>query len=152
ARDLRVAAGRRADEQVAAFRPAEHAGERLLLDTDALRDRAALAHAQDLCADRRGDPDRALGIEADAVWYGALERRPDAPIAQRSVRVDVESRQTSTVRLADDQSAAVRHDHGAVREQHVVGGHARLPVGSTSAIAAGHGVAPPCRSKPKLPT
>src|SRR5262245_20639875 len=80
-------------------------------------------------AERIGDPDRAFGIEADAVGVAALDLRPGAPVRERAVGCDVEGRQPMRERLADDQRLAIGRDHRAVGEQQVVGGFRRLAVG-----------------------
>ena len=49
------------------------------------------------------------------------ERAPHPPVGQRAVGGDVEGGEAVAPRLADDQRAAVRSDHRAVREPQVLG-------------------------------
>ena len=55
-------------------------------------------------AARVGHPDRALGVEADAVGEDSREQvGPHAPVAERAVGGDVERGEPVALRLADDQ-------------------------------------------------
>lgn len=80
--------GRHAYEEVTTIRATEHAGIGLaVLDVDTLEDLATLAHTQHTRA-RGCHPHAALGVEADAIGYGAIgEFREHAVIAKSPVGV-----------------------------------------------------------------
>jgi len=95
-----VAVGGGADEQRAAIGAAEHAGEGLGRERHACEHAAPLGDAHALGADRRRVSDGALGIEADAVRRAVLELRPDAPVGEAAVGLDVEGGEARGERLA----------------------------------------------------
>jgi hypothetical protein len=66
-----------------------------------------------------GDPDRAFGVEADAV--GAEAVGEDSPVGSPSVCVDIERGEPAGERLGDDQRPVVGRDDHAVGELDVVG-------------------------------
>ena len=76
------------DEQGSPVRTAEHQRERCpaLGQFDALQDLTALGDAHE--REPRGNPDRAFGVQADAIRGDAL--RENAPAGQPAVGVDVE--------------------------------------------------------------
>jgi len=66
-----------------------------------------------------GDPDRAFGVEADAV--GAEAVGEDSPVGSSSVCVDIERGEPAGERLGDDQRPVVGRDDHAVGELDVGG-------------------------------
>src|SRR5690242_2148642 len=105
----RPAAGAGADVEGAAVGAAQHAGEGVAPEAgrDAPLDRAALADPQEIGAAGVADPDRALGVEADAVGEHAVERGPDAAPRQRAVGGHVEGGEPLPHGLGHDQGPAV---------------------------------------------
>jgi len=93
-------------------------GAPVLAELGALQDVAALGDP-DNRVPGGGDPDRALGVEADAV--GAEMIGEHAPVRQPAVRADVERGEPARERLGNDQRPVVGCDDHAVRELDVVG-------------------------------
>jgi len=112
---------RRDDEQRATIRPTQHAGEAPAVELDGLQHFAAFAHAHAALVRHVGIPDRALGIEADAVGRTVSEVGPHAAMVQAAVGRDVEGGELSAVRLGNDQAGVVGRDGHAVRKGDAVG-------------------------------
>ena len=83
---------------------AEHAGEAAAVGGHGLQHLAALGDADAALVGDVGVPDRALGVEADAVGRGALaEVGPDPPVDEVARVGDRERGEPVGVRLGDDQ-------------------------------------------------
>ena len=121
-------------------------------DLDLVEHLATVADAQDPSGERARDPDRAFGVETDAVGNRALELREEPPLGERAVVGDRERGEPAAVALADDQGAAVVGDDRPVREGDPVGRDAHGSVGLDEDDARLAGFSPPYMSKPKLPT
>ena len=116
----------RQQQQRAPVFAAQHAGDRGVFGRDAFEHLTPFAHPQAFARSRRGEPDRALGIEADAVGRGRTQVGPDATPRQAAVGGDIEGRQAVRRRLGDDEGAAIERERGAVGKHHV-GGHRSSP-------------------------
>ena len=108
-----------ADEQGPPVRTAEHQRERgaVLWQFDALQNFAAFGDAGD--REPGADPDRAFGVEADAVRGETAGEDP--PVGQAPVGVDVERGERSGERLGDDQRPVIGRDDHAIGELDVAG-------------------------------
>jgi len=115
-----------ADEQGLPVRAAEHQRERraVLVEFDPLQDFTTVGHP-DNGESARLAPDRAVGVQADAVWPEPLGEHP--PPRQSTVGVDVERGEPARERLGDDQRPAVGGDDHAVGELDVASDLTQLP-------------------------
>src|SRR5439155_20657752 len=82
-------------------------------------------------------PDRAFGVETDAVRDAVAEVGPHAPVGQAAVRGDVEGGEPLGVGLGDDQRSVVGCDEHAVGEREVVCDLASGAVGGDQGDDAG---------------
>src|SRR5208283_5394171 len=108
------------DEQCPPVDAAEHACERVRLHLDPLDDLAALLHSNHFRRRWTRHPDRIFGVQTNSIGQAVSELRPHAPIRERSIRADIERRQSPPKRLTHDQRFPIRRDH------HPVGKHQLL--------------------------
>jgi hypothetical protein len=134
------------DEQGLPVRSAEHQRKRcpVLGKFDALQDFAALGDA-DRRVPGRADPDRTLGVQADAVRAEAVGEDP--PVGQPSVGVDIERGQPARERLGDDQRPVIGVMTMPLGNWMSSATWRSSPSGVTSLIQPGLGASPPTKSK-----
>lgn len=86
------------------LRPTQHHGIRVGVHPDPISDLSAFTHPHDTVrALGVGAPHGPLNIEADAVGPdGRRQLRPDAPVAESAILLNVEGGQTMAQCLADD--------------------------------------------------
>ena len=110
---------------------AEHAGICTAVGSHAMRYTAAFDKPDALVGGRGRYPDSPQGIETNSVRNGVVwHLRPDSPIVQVALFVDIKSGQSASKSLTHDQGVPIWADNGSIRENQVLRHDARCAVGS----------------------
>src|SRR4029453_12683341 len=94
---------------------AEHAGKAATISIDCLQHLATFADPHAALVRNVRVPDRAVGIEADAVGSTVAEIGPNMSVGQAAVRSDVECGKPLAVRLSNNQRSIIGSHRHAIQ-------------------------------------
>jgi len=120
---------RRENEQRFPVGTAKHARETAAISIDRLQRLATFADADATFVRNVGVPDRAIGVEADAVGNARAEIGPDSSVRQTAIQSDVECGDPFAMGLSNDQRSIVGSYGHAIWKGDVVGYLSRRTIG-----------------------